>query len=265
MADSASESTVDKNPTVSTRRPSHMSIEDPLSPVSTRSEDSGSIHNDAFERHNNPHLALSRHISQASSTGAVGGVVPNRLMPTISRRSATTTGTTRDPEFEVDFAPDDRGNPQNWSLGYKVLVIAMMSYSTTAVVLYSTSYTSSIPGMQLEWGISTNTGILGVTTYLFGMATGAVVLAPLSEMYGRRPIYLVTLVLFLLFVVACAEAKNIATILTIRYFGAFCAAALISNAPGSVNDIVDEDYRALAFSVWSIGPMNGPGMLGQLS
>ena len=114
--------------------------------------------------------------------------------------------------------------------------------------------------MQLEWGISTNTGILGVTTYLFGMATGAVVLAPLSEMYGRRPIYLVTLVLFLVFVVACAEAQNIATILTIRYFGAFCAAALISNAPGSVNDIVDEDYRALAFSVWSIGPMNGPGM-----
>jgi hypothetical protein len=31
--------------------------------------------------------------------------------------------------------------------------------------------------------VSENTGILGVTTYLLGMATGAVVLAPLSEMY----------------------------------------------------------------------------------
>lgn len=27
---------------------------------------------------------------------------------------------------------------------------------------------------------------------------------------------------------------------------------------GTVNDIVDEEYRALAFSIWSIGPMNGP-------
>jgi MFS family permease len=38
-----------------------------------------------------------------------------------------------------------------------------------------------------------------------------------------------------------------------------CAgAAMISNAPGTVNDIVTENYRALAFSIWSIGPMNGP-------
>lgn len=38
-----------------------------------------------------------------------------------------------------------------------------------------------------------------------------------------------------------------------------CAgAAMISNAPGTVADIVTEEYRALAFSIWSIGPMNGP-------
>jgi len=35
-------------------------------------------------------------------------------------------------------------------------------------------------------------------------------------------------------------------------------AAMISNAPGTVSDIVTEKYRALAFSIWSIGPMNGP-------
>lgn len=33
---------------------------------------------------------------------------------------------------------------------------------------------------------------------------------------------------------------------------------MIANSPGTVADIVTENYRALAFSVWSIGPMNGP-------
>lgn len=33
---------------------------------------------------------------------------------------------------------------------------------------------------------------------------------------------------------------------------------MIANAPGTVSDIVTEQYRALAFSVWSIAPMNGP-------
>ena len=90
------------------------------------------------------------------------------------------------------------------------------------------------------------------------MATGAVILAPLSEMYGRRPIYIAALFAFVIFVIPCALAKNITTILVARFFGAFCASAMISNAPGTVNDIVDEEHRALAFSIWSIGPMNGP-------
>ena len=85
------------------------------------------------------------------------------------------------------------------------------------------------------------------------MATGSVVLAPLSEMYGRRPIYIAALGLFNFFVLPCALAKNIQTILISRFFGAFCAAAMISNAPGTINDIVDEEHRALAFSIWSIG------------
>ena len=33
---------------------------------------------------------------------------------------------------------------------------------------------------------------------------------------------------------------------------------MISNSPGTVADITTETYRALAFSIWSIGPMNGP-------
>jgi len=33
---------------------------------------------------------------------------------------------------------------------------------------------------------------------------------------------------------------------------------MLANSPGTVTDLVTEEYRALAFSIWSIGPMNGP-------
>lgn len=161
--------------------------------------------------------------------------------------------------YEIDFDDGDKTNPQNWSLAYKSFIIAVFSFSTTCTVLYSTSYTSAIPGMLEEFDIHNESiGILGVTTYLLGMAAGSIILAPLSEMYGRRPIYLIVMALFVVFVIPCAVAQNMATILVVRFLAAFCAAAMISNAPGTVNDIVDEDHRALAFSVWSIGPMNGP-------
>ena len=237
---------------VTTRRISHMSIEDPQSPASSSGD---SIYEEEYEEDFRENY-LKPHLSRASSTNAVGNVAPTlELQRTWTSR---TSGTLTDPAYEVDFEDEELGNPQNWPLWYKGIVLGVMSYSTTSVVLFSTSYTSAIPGMMKAFGISDNEGILGVTTYLLGMAVGSVILAPLSEMYGRRPIYVAALGGFIVFVIPCAVAQNIGTILVARFFGAFCAAAMISNAPGTVNDIVDEEHRALAFSIWSIGPMNGP-------
>ncbi|KAK5112729.1 hypothetical protein LTR62_003827 [Meristemomyces frigidus] len=236
------------------RRRSHMSVEEPDSPHSS-SGDSILTESDHEDERRDHRKALAPQLSRTSSTGAVGGIVATSLNRTWTQG---TSGTANDPDFEVDFVENDPDDPQQWSLWYKSLILFIMSYGTTCVVLYSTSYTSAIPGLQSAFGISDLLGVVGVTTYLFGMATGAVILAPLSEMFGRRPIYIVALGLFVLFVIPTAVAKNIETILVTRFFGAFCAAAMISNAPGTVNDIIDDEHRALAFSIWSIGPMNGP-------
>ncbi|KAL1610087.1 hypothetical protein SLS60_001752 [Paraconiothyrium brasiliense] len=164
---------------------------------------------------------------------------------------------TTDPRFEVDF--DDGESPQDWSMAKKCMIIFFMSFSTLVVVMYSTSYTAGIPGMMVTFDVKSKTDlVLGLTTYLAGLALGSVILAPLSEMYGRRPVYLVAVAMFIVLIIPCALAQNLATILAVRFFGAFAGAAMISNAPGTVSDIVSDEYRALAFSVWSIGPMNGP-------
>ena len=171
---------------------------------------------------------------------------------------------TQDPAFEVDFEDDDPANPKNWSWPYRGFILFTLSYSTMTVVLYSTSYTSGIPGMMKTFGISDETVVvLGITTYMVGLSIGALICAPLSEMYGRRPIYLVAMLAFGALVIPCALARNLETVLVVRFFGAFAGSAMIGNAAGSVNDITLEEYRALAFSIWSLGPMNGP-VLGPL-
>jgi MFS family permease len=106
--------------------------------------------------------------------------------------------------------------------------------------------------------------ILGITTYLIGLALGSLVLAPLSEMYGRRPVYLIAVFMFTILIIPAALSKSLQSILVTRFFGAIAGSAMISNAPGTVADIVTDDYRALAFSIWSVGPMNGP-VIGKIS
>lgn len=172
--------------------------------------------------------------------------------------TSVATNMTSDPRYEIDF-DDDGENPQDWSLAYKAVIVFFMSFSTLSVVMYSTSYTAGIPGMMVTFNIANKTlVVLGITTYLCGLACGSLVVAPLSEMYGRRPVYLISVSLFVVLIIPCALAQNLATILAVRFLGAFAGSAMISNAPGTVSDIVSDDLRALAFSVWSIGPMNGP-------
>ena len=207
------------------------------------------------------------------------GESPLAREPTFS--SVHTSGT-NNPGFEVDWDDEnDSMNPKNWPLWYKGLTIGFISWSTWCVVVYSTSYTTGLPEMQADFHISSEPVVtLGVTFYrehhccnascaedrrcvlivclVIGLAIGTMILAPVSEMYGRRPVYIVSMLIFTLLIIPCGVATSLAEVVVVRFFGALAGSAMIAISPGSVSDIATDEYRALAFSIWSIGPLNGP-------
>lgn len=74
--------------------------------------------------------------------------------------------------------------------------------------------------MMRDFHVKSETHItLGLTSYLLGLAAGSVVLAPLSELYGRRPVYLGSLTVFSILIIPCALAKSLTEIIAIRFFG----------------------------------------------
>ena len=114
--------------------------------------------------------------------------------------------------------------------------------------------------MAEEFGQSGTIVTLGLTFYLFGLAIGSMFMAPLSEVYGRKPVCVVCLAVFTLLIIPCALAKSVTALIVVRFIAAFFGSVMISTAPGMVADLVDDEHRALAISVWSIGPLNGPGL-----
>jgi len=86
-------------------------------------------------------------------------------------RGATSVGTTgtNDPSFEVDWDDDDgpdKMNPINWPIWYKGMTIGFISWSTFVVVVYSTSYTTGLVGMQDDFHVSSEPVVtLGITSY----------------------------------------------------------------------------------------------------
>jgi multidrug resistance protein len=97
-----------------------------------------------------------------------------------------------------------------------------------------------------------------VSIFVLGFATGPLLLAPLSELYGRILIYHITNLLFLAFTVLCAVARNESMLLFFRYLSGFAGVATITIGSGTIADLMPREQRGTAVSVWSVGTILGP-------
>lgn len=171
---------------------------------------------------NGPHLEPIRTVASHCLTSNVETDAERMARePVAYIRTDSSIGSiaSRQPEFEVDFSDNDPENPLNWALWYRCWVIFCVSFATWAATLYSTSYTSSMSGLMAEFGASKTLVTLGMTTYLLGLAAGSLVVAPLSELYGRQKVYIVCLLLWAVLIVPCGLAKSLTTIIVVRFIG----------------------------------------------
>ncbi|RAK79921.1 MFS general substrate transporter [Aspergillus fijiensis CBS 313.89] len=153
----------------------------------------------------------------------------------------------------------DQEDPRTWSAAYRAFIVGAVSVSSACAISYSTSYIPGIPGIKESFEIASDTVVLlGLTTYMLGLAFGCLVFASLSELYGRRPVYLITTLAFACSVIPVALARNMHTIFVCRALGGFFGSATIAGGPGTINDVTSRRYRALAFSLWSLEAMTGP-------
>jgi multidrug resistance protein len=97
-----------------------------------------------------------------------------------------------------------------------------------------------------------------VSIFVLGFASGPLLLAPLSELYGRVVIYNVTNGLFLVFTMLCAVSPNESTFLTFRFLSGFAGVATITIGSGTIADLMPKEKRGKAVSIWSTGTILGP-------
>jgi multidrug resistance protein len=83
-------------------------------------------------------------------------------------------------------------------------------------------------------------------------------LAPLSEMYGRVPVYHAANLGFVAFTVGCALAPNLGSLVVLRFLCGVCGSAPVTNGGGTIADMVVQEHRGAVTSGFSMGPLIGP-------
>ncbi|KAF5027045.1 hypothetical protein F66182_853 [Fusarium sp. NRRL 66182] len=155
--------------------------------------------------------------------------------------------------------PTDPANPQNWSTKKKAITVVIVSSITFVTPLASSIFAPSITQVMADFN-STDEQIASfiVSVYLLGYCFGPLIVAPLSEMYGRLPLYHVCNLLFIIFNVACALAPNLGGLIAFRFLAGLAGCCPLTVGAGSVADMISAEKRGAAMASWVAGPLLGP-------
>jgi len=117
----------------------------------------------------------------------------------------------------------------------------------------------SLPAMAASLHVSSAAVTSAITVYLAILALGQLIVGPLSDRFGRRPLILIGLCLFLTGTIGCAFARDLSELLIGRSIQASggCAAFVLSRA--IARDLFDGRMLAKVMTAITIATAAAPG------
>ena len=125
--------------------------------------------------------------------------------------------------------------------------------------LASSMFAPSIPELMREFH-STNVQLASfvVSVYVLGYAFGPLIIAPLSELYGRLPTYHVCNAGFFIFTIGCAVSSNLNMLIGFRFVAGAFGSCPLTLGGGTIADMIVQEKRGGMMAIIAMGPLMGP-------
>lgn len=149
---------------------------------------------------------------------------------------------------------------QNLPALRKWSIIVVLGSTSLCATCASSVAAFTEPGVAQEFGVSHEVTILSISLYIAGLGVGPLLIGPLSEVYGRNPVYRVSYLLFLIFTFPVAFAPNISVYLIFRFITGFCGSAFLSVVGGSASDLFSDRHVLSPMALLTISPLIGPAI-----
>ena len=162
-------------------------------------------------------------------------------------------------EYVVEFdGADDPLHAQNWPLRKKIAVATMLGYTTFIAAFGSSIFSTATMAVAAKFHVAPEVGVLGLSLYVMGFATGPIIWAPFSELQGRRLPLVIGSFGFTIFQFAVAVGKDLQTVLICRFWGGFFGACPLTVVAAVFSDMFSNRTRGLAITLFSITVFSGP-------
>ncbi|KAK8054630.1 major facilitator superfamily domain-containing protein [Apiospora phragmitis] len=153
------------------------------------------------------------------------------------------SGTEDDP-FIIGWTPNDPRDPMQFSPAIRWAWTGLVSLATFAVALATSE-------LVFE---------LGLSAFILGFAIGPVIWGPLSELHGRRNVFLSTYLAFTLLIMGCALAPTIQGLVVMQFLAGAFGSSPLTIAGDILANIWPNEQRGLAMIFFSSAPLFGPSL-----
>ncbi len=129
-------------------------------------------------------------------------------------------------------------------------------------------YAPSLPAITQYFHATPTLAKLSMTTFLFGFALGQIIFGTLSDIYGRKPILLMSIAIFTLASILAPFTPYISILLVLRFFQGISAAGPSAIGKSLLSDtLTGTSLRKASIylaGAWSLGPVLAPAVGGYL-
>ncbi|GKZ56850.1 hypothetical protein AnigIFM63309_010858 [Aspergillus niger] len=192
------------------------------------------------------------------------GLVPERTLEQMRSRtyshhtSSSDIEKAKEPAEFVTFTINDPENPFNWSRTYRWYVTMIASLLVVCIAYGSSIVTGGLGLIEEKYHVSLEVATLTCSIMVCGFAVGPLLWSPLSEIIGRRPVYIISLALYTIFNIPCALSPNIGGLLVCRFLCGVFSSSGLSLAGGTIADIWNLEDRGMAIAFFAAAPYCGP-------
>ncbi|KAI0995680.1 hypothetical protein K3495_g12500 [Podosphaera aphanis] len=155
-------------------------------------------------------------------------------------------------------APTNLENPHNWPLWMKVYHTALPALYGFVLTIGTSAYVPAIPLIMYNYNVSREVALLPLAFYTFGFTVGPLIYAPISEIYGRRIVYWVSIPLLMLFTAISGASNNITVLIIMRFLSSFSGSGALAVGAGTILDLWDKETQGKAAISFILAPFLGP-------
>ena len=158
--------------------------------------------------------------------------------------------------------PDLRSyiSPFTWPESRKTYTTWISCFATVVTAYTAGSYAAASDQLIEYWGVSQVAIYAGITTFTTGFAIAPMILAPFSEINGRKPVFVTTGILFVLCQLCCAVTRSYPGMLVARFFVGVGSSTFSTMVGGVVSDIYHTEDRNTPMALFSGAALFGTGL-----